>query len=144
MLIKPAHLLAAVVAFAVLVGALAMLLLGGHGAASGTRTVVLVDPALSDSASTAPTPSKSEQALNTATAHVRSAIPAIEAYYADHNSYQGVSTAVLKSSYDAGIGEVEIVRASAQTYCVQSTVDGQFAAKDGPGAGIVAAPCGPA
>jgi hypothetical protein len=118
-----------------------LLLLGGHGA-PGTRTVVLVAPTLSDSPP--PTLSQSEQALNMAMAHVRSAIPAIEAYAADHNGYQGVSAAVLKASYDSGISGVEIVRASAQTYCVQSTVDGQTAAKDGPGGAIVAAVCGPA
>jgi len=61
-----------------------------------------------------------------AQANVRAALPGVEAYYADHTSgYVGLTSAVLKASYDPGIKAVQVVRATTASYCVQSTV-GQF------------------
>ena len=38
-----------------------------------------------------------------AQANVRSAVPAVEAFYADHGTYVGMTLAKLTASYDAGV-----------------------------------------
>jgi type IV pilus assembly protein PilA len=66
-----------------------------------------------------------------AQANVRASLPGVEAYYADHASgYVGLTSAVLRASYDPGIKGVQVVRATTASYCVQSTV-GQFTYKKG-------------
>jgi hypothetical protein len=57
-----------------------------------------------------------------AQANVRASIPAIEAYYADNGTYEGATLEGLRSVYDAGLPDVVIVSAEAETYCVESTV----------------------
>jgi hypothetical protein len=79
-----------------------------------------------------------------AESNVRAAVPAIEAYYADNGSYAGATMEKLRSTYDAGIPqEVQLVRAEALTYCIESTVDGATYSKAGPSSDIVAGPCPP-
>ena len=56
---------------------------------------------------------------------VRAAIPALEAYNADHGTYKGVTLGALRS-YDAGVSGVRIVRATATSYCLESTGSGAF------------------
>lgn len=68
----------------------------------------------------------------TAAANVRAAIPAIEAYYADNATYEGVTADVLRRTYDQGIGDVRITRADIQTYCISSTVGSATVSKHGP------------
>jgi type IV pilus assembly protein PilA len=76
-----------------------------------------------------------------AQANVRAAVPGVEAYAADHpNGYTGVSSAVLRASYDAGIKHVNILSASATTYCLTSTVGQSTYYKNGPSADIVKSP----
>jgi Tfp pilus assembly protein PilE len=83
-----------------------------------------------------------EEAADDEAAHnVRTAIPAIEAYYADNETYAGMTVAGLRATYDSGIENVQIVDASAQTYCVESAPGGSVAHKAGPAADIVAGPC---
>ena len=41
-----------------------------------------------------------------AKANVRASIPGLEAYYADNNSYVGMTLAGIQSSYDAGIKNI--------------------------------------
>ena len=50
-----------------------------------------------------------------AQANVRAAIPGVEAFYADNNTYSTLTSAILKASYDQGIKNVQVVRASATT-----------------------------
>jgi hypothetical protein len=70
---------------------------------------------------------------------VRAAVPAVEAYAADHNGYGGMTLAGLRR-YDAAV-DVTIVRAARNTYCIESgTGAGQYH-KDGPGAAIAPGPC---
>ncbi len=38
-----------------------------------------------------------------AKSNIRAAIPSIEAFYSDNGSYTGISSTVLKASYDAGL-----------------------------------------
>jgi prepilin-type N-terminal cleavage/methylation domain-containing protein len=39
---------------------------------------------------------------------VRAAIPAVEAWYSDHGTYAGMTAALLKASYDAGINHQKL------------------------------------
>ena len=71
---------------------------------------------------------------------VRAVIPALEAWYADHNSYAGASADLLRRTYDAGVPDVEIVVAGDTTYCVQSVGDPIYH-KAGPAAEILPGPC---
>ena len=77
-----------------------------------------------------------------AQANVRGAIPAIEAYYADNNTYSGVTLAALQE-YDYGVKEVKVVTANDQTYCLESTAGGETYSKAGPGGEILPGPCPP-
>jgi hypothetical protein len=73
---------------------------------------------------------------------VRSAIPAIEAWNADHGTYAGMTTRKLRSKYDYGISpELEVVRAAKKGYCVQATVDGETYSFQGPVGRLVPRGC---
>jgi hypothetical protein len=95
----------------------------------GTRGAVVPRPASPPSAS----PTTAEQRL-------RAAVPAIEAYAADHDGYAGMTIAGLRS-YDAGIEDVTIVRASRETYCIESGTGSDMFHKDGPGESSAPGPC---
>jgi hypothetical protein len=62
---------------------------------------------------------------------VRAAIPAIEAYRADHGSYAGLTVEVLRS-YDNAIGDFSIVVAKKASYCIESTAGGTTYSYRGP------------
>jgi type IV pilus assembly protein PilA len=76
-----------------------------------------------------------------AKANVRSAIPALEAYYADNNTYAGMTLAGLQASYDAGIKNITFGTLTATSYCVQSVVGQATFNKAGPSADIVSGAC---
>jgi type IV pilus assembly protein PilA len=77
-----------------------------------------------------------------AKANVRASIPAIEAYYADNDTYAGVTLAGLQASYDAGVKNITFGSTlNATTYCVQSTVGQATYNKQGPSADIVSGAC---
>ena len=78
-----------------------------------------------------------------AQANVRSAIPGVEAYYADHTAtgYSALTLAKLQASYDAGIKNVTVVRATAASYCIQSVVGQATYKKGGPTADITSGAC---
>ncbi len=77
-----------------------------------------------------------------AEANVRAAIPGVVAYAADNNNdYTGVTSAVLKASYAAGIKHINVKTASTTTYCIESTVGSQSYHKAGPSADIVTGLC---
>ena len=80
-----------------------------------------------------------------AQANVRSAVPGIEAYAADHNGYVGATLALLQSSYDAGIKNIVFGAAvpTATSYCIQSTVGAYTYTKAGPAAAIALVGPGP-
>jgi hypothetical protein len=73
---------------------------------------------------------------------VRAAVPAMEAYNADHNTYAGATVKKLRR-YDYGIRGIKIVRATKRTYCIQSTVGPWSAFKNGPPAPIRTGTCPP-
>jgi prepilin-type N-terminal cleavage/methylation domain-containing protein len=76
-----------------------------------------------------------------AQANVRASIPAVEAYFADNNTYAGMTLAYLQSTYDQGVKNIVIQSASSTTYCVQSSVGAETWKKAGPGADIVTGAC---
>jgi type IV pilus assembly protein PilA len=76
-----------------------------------------------------------------AQANVRASIPAIEAYYADNNSYAGATLSYLQTTYDAGVKNILVQTATSTTYCIQSTVGAETWNKSGPGTDIVTGAC---
>jgi hypothetical protein len=78
-----------------------------------------------------PKPSTDPQPT-TAEDRIRKAIPAIEAFAADHNGYAGMTIAELRK-YDAGITGITIVRASREAYCVESGAGSEQFHRNGPG-----------
>jgi type IV pilus assembly protein PilA len=86
---------------------------------------------------------RSRAERSAAQANVRASIPGVEAYYADHTAtgYSGLTSAVLKASYDAGIKNVQVVRATTASYCIQSTVGQAIYKKGGPAGDIVSGAC---
>jgi len=77
-----------------------------------------------------------------AKANVRAAIPAVEAYYADNDTYAGMDLAALQASYDAGVKNITFGSTlNATTYCVQSVVGQATFNKAGPSADIVTGAC---
>jgi hypothetical protein len=71
---------------------------------------------------------------------VRAAVPAMEAYNADHNTYAGATVKKLRR-YDYGVRAIKIVRATKRTYCYEATVGPWSAFKNGPAAPVRAGTC---
>src|SRR5664279_3696958 len=139
MVVKPLYLFLAVGLAGALVALAAVSLFGHSSTVTRTRTVMLVG---SPDANAAFSPAELAQALSTAQANVRSAIPAIEAYAADHdNSYVGASLSELRDTYDDSLEGFAVVRTSQFGYCIESNVNGQVVSKDGPSAEIVGGGC---
>ena len=76
-----------------------------------------------------------------AQANVRASIPAVEAYYADNDTYAGATLSYLQSTYDQGVKNIVIQSVSTTTYCIQSTVGAEVWKKTGPGSDIVVGAC---
>jgi hypothetical protein len=78
-----------------------------------------------------------------AQSNVRAAIPAIEAWYADHGTYEGVTLARLQQQYDAALEGIDLVGPfNKKTYCVEATVGGATYHKQGPAEDILVGHCG--
>jgi hypothetical protein len=65
----------------------------------------------------------------------------VEAYYADHNTHSSLTSAILKASHDQGIKNVQVVRATSTSYCINSTVGQNTYKKGGPAADITSGAC---
>jgi type IV pilus assembly protein PilA len=76
-----------------------------------------------------------------AKANVRAAIPGVEAFFADFNTYAGASPGFLQTNYDQGIKNITIPTATASTYCIQSAVGGKTWRKNGPAADLENVAC---
>jgi hypothetical protein len=72
--------------------------------------------------------------------NVRAVVPAIEAYYADHGSYAGVTDDILRR-YDPFLPKFTLVRRSKDSYCIESTADGVTFHKAGPSADVAQGGC---
>lgn len=76
-----------------------------------------------------------------AKANVRAAIPGVEAFFADFNTYAGATPGFLQTNYDQGIKNITIPTATSSTYCIQSAVGGKTWRKNGPAADLEASAC---
>jgi hypothetical protein len=76
-----------------------------------------------------------------AEATVRASIPAVEAYYADHGSYAGMTPEGLRTEYDRSIGDIVVVAAQKTAYCVESTVGTATASYRGPAGPLAPVGC---
>ena len=82
-----------------------------------------------------------DRANNTAaSASVRAGIPAVETFFADHDTYVGMDVAALQA-IDAGVKINNIGTVTATNYCVSATVGGKTWKKAGLGAGVTAGAC---
>jgi type IV pilus assembly protein PilA len=72
-------------------------------------------------------------------ANVRAAMPAVEAFYADNNTYVGMTVPKLQASYDAGIKVTLGGTLTASAYCIKSTVGASTAHVTGPAGTITLA-----
>jgi hypothetical protein len=116
---------------ALAVSAVAAVVHIGRGATNETKTVASV-------ATTMP----AEIAKQAAAANVRSAIPSLEAFYADHGTYGGADISALRRDYDPGIDPtVKLGWLETGRYCLESTVEGQTASVPGPNGEIVFGGC---
>ena len=81
--------------------------------------------------------------VSAAKANVRAAVPGMEGFNADHSTgYTGVTLTKLQQSYDAGIKNIKIVRATSTSYCIQNTTPGTVTYhKGGPSGDIVSGVC---
>jgi hypothetical protein len=74
--------------------------------------------------------------------NLRNSVPAIEAWYADHGTYAGMTVDKLRTQYDYGISlDLKIVRATKKAYCIESTVAGETWSYAGPARGLAAGRC---
>jgi hypothetical protein len=87
-----------------------------------------------------PRPGPTPSPATTAEQRLRAAVPAIEAYAADHDGYAGMTIAALRA-YDAGIIDITIVRATRDTYCIESGTGAEQFHRDGPAEPNAPGPC---
>ena len=123
--------------------ALAVLVLVATGGVIGGAMVLGTDEPTEVASSVKAEPvDKATRDREQVQSNVRSSIPAIEAYATDRPSrgYSGMTMAKLRA-IDAGLTNVDIVRADFDTYCVQDTLGGQTASFSRPAAELVLAPC---
>jgi hypothetical protein len=93
----------------------------GRGATNETKTVASVAVAMPEDA-----------AKQIVAANVRSAIPSLEAFYADHGTYGGADVSALRRDYDSGISpSVKLGWVETGRYCLECTVEGQTASVTG-------------
>lgn len=76
-----------------------------------------------------------------AQANVRAATPAVEAYYADHNTYVGLSKKELAVYDPSAARGVVVAEATATSYCIESSEGAATASKRGPAAPVVLGSC---
>jgi prepilin-type N-terminal cleavage/methylation domain-containing protein len=72
-------------------------------------------------------------------------VPAVHAYFVDHDSYAGMTIAGLKTTYDSAIEPADFslgtVPPTDSTYCIQSSSEGRTWRKNGPTAALEPQPC---
>lgn len=101
---------------------------GGYGAgvgSSGEATPTIeVTPAFTD-----------------AEAAIRASIPAIEVYYADNQTYAGLTSEHLRKDYGLPFDGRIVVRDGGRGYCVEAPSQAPSAHYEGPGGRVAAGPC---
>lgn len=74
-------------------------------------------------------------------ARLRAAMPALDAWYADHGTYAGVTASALRTRYDSGLHDVRVVSADARAYCLEATQGDTTLSMRGPGGHVILGPC---
>jgi hypothetical protein len=82
-----------------------------------------------------------DQSQSEAMANVRAAVPAMEAWNADHGGYEGATFNRLWRKYDSTLHDVTVVFATRDDYCLESRAGGTVASKHGPSGEILPQPC---
>src|SRR5262245_5330021 len=75
---------------------------------------------------------KDRAEASAARSNVRAAVPAVEAYYSDNGKYTGMTTAILKANYDAGVKINGLSGLSTTSYCISATQGSHTFKKVGP------------
>jgi type IV pilus assembly protein PilA len=77
-----------------------------------------------------------------AQANLREAVPSVEAYFSDHGKYNGMTTGILKASYDNGLSpDVTIVSAHTNAYCLDAVHNNNTFYFSGPGGTVTTTVC---
>ena len=76
---------------------------------------------------------------DSARADLRVALPSIEAYYSDHNSYAGATADLLRTTYDAGLPDITVY-AQTESYCLEAP-GGDYHYNGPGGSGALAGSC---
>jgi hypothetical protein len=82
----------------------------------------------------------SQPPLTSAETRLRAAVPAIEAYYADHGGYTGMTLAGIRR-YDYGISDITIAWTTRDRYCIESGSGSEQYHRLGPGEPSKPGPC---
>jgi hypothetical protein len=85
--------------------------------------------------------SPNEANRSEAMTNVRAAVPALEAWNADHGSYEGATLEKLRKQYDYGLHDVTFAFTTRDDYCFESRVGDVVASKHGPGGEVLPQPC---
>ena len=79
--------------------------------------------------------------VSAAEANLRGAVPAVESFFSDKDTYAGMDVTALKT-YDQGISStISVKSAGTSSYCLQSTVGNKTAKLAGPGGKPVEGVC---
>jgi general secretion pathway protein G len=77
-----------------------------------------------------------------AKADLRVSIPSIEAYFTTHGTYAGITTDILRTSYDRALpSNLLLTGVSATSYCAETGVGSRSWKREGPGAPVVFGTC---
>lgn len=74
-------------------------------------------------------------------ASVRAAVPAAEVYYADHNTYAGLTAAAMHDIDTTISSDVTVGSATSSSYCIQTAHDGVAYHFAGPGGAVLPGAC---
>lgn len=87
-----------------------------------------------------PWPAVDPSDADEAAARVRATVPAVEAYYADNQTYAGATVESLRATYDGAIPDVELL-VDDDAYCVEASVGSETHSYPSAGGGVVPGPC---
>jgi type IV pilus assembly protein PilA len=81
--------------------------------------------------------------LTSAEANLRNAVPAVEAFFADHGTYDdGVMTVASLRAYEPSLAPgVGVVSGSGSRYCITASTNGATVYKAGPAAPVTTTAC---
>jgi hypothetical protein len=80
----------------------------------------------------------SPTAGDAARANVQGAVPAVEAYFAQNGTYEGLNLAAIDP---ASAAAVVVVSTTSSSYCIQSTSGTETYSKHGPTGDVLPGPC---